>query len=131
MKYITAILLFASFTLSAGLVDAQPGRSVSVQVHTEKKVPNAGIRVKFLEMVEDSRCPRDTNCIWAGNAKIKIQVSKGGKSQIMELNTNTPTKDNKFAGYEFAVGKLTPEPASNVRINPNSYLATIKLTPVK
>ena len=131
MKYITAILLFAAFTFTTGQVIAQPGRSVSVHVHTEKKVSNTGIRVKFLEMVEDSRCPRDTNCVWAGNAKIKIQVSKGSKSQIMELNTNTPTKDNRFAGYEFAVGKLTPEPESNVRINRNGYVATIKLTPVK
>ena len=131
MKFITAILLSATLTLLPANVFAQPGRSVSVQVNTEKKLSNTGIRVKFLEMVEDSRCPRDTNCIWAGNAKIKVKVSKGGRTQVMELNTNMPNQDNKFAGYEFSVGKLTPEPRSNIRINRNGYVATIKLTPTK
>jgi len=131
MKHITAILVFTILTLVSGPVYGQSNKSISVKLRTEKKVSNTGIRVKFLEMVEDSRCPRDTNCIWAGNAKIRIEVSKGSRSQIIELNTNTPNKENRFGGYEFKVASLTPEPRSNIRINPRGYVAVISLTAVR
>jgi hypothetical protein len=131
MKHITAILLFTIFTSISGLVYGQSNKSISVKLRTEKKVSNTGIRVKFLEMVEDSRCPRDTNCIWAGNAKIRLEVAKGSRSQIIELNTNTPNRDNRFGGYEFRITSLTPEPRSNIRINPSGYVAVINITAVR
>jgi hypothetical protein len=44
----------------------------------------------------------------------------------MVLNTNRPSEGAFFAGYRFALTALTPEPASNIRINRNRYAATIE-----
>ena len=33
------------------------------------------IKIEFLEVVEDSRCPKGTTCVWAGQAKIKLWVT--------------------------------------------------------
>ena len=40
------------------------------------------IEITFLEVLEDSRCPKDVDCVWAGQAKIKVRVSEKGKEAI-------------------------------------------------
>ena len=113
----------------AEAADGQKTHSVSVKVGREKTVARTGIRVRFVEMVEDSRCPTDTNCIWAGNAKIRLRVSRKGRSKVIELNSGMENKDDRFAGYEFKLTALTPEPRSNIRINPRGYVASITIKP--
>lgn len=133
MKSITTILLIAIFTLSGISVEARGKKGmVSVQVHSEKSVPGAGFKIKFVEMVEDSRCPEGTNCVWAGNAKVKIEVRGGrGGSKSYEINSSTQPTVINYAGYEIKLTGLTPKPAANVRINPDKYLATFEVSKVK
>jgi hypothetical protein len=40
-----------------------------------------GIKVRPLTLLEDSRCPKDVNCFWAGQVRIHALVS-GGTWQI-------------------------------------------------
>jgi len=106
-------------------VNAQTAQQVSVRVKTQKSVMRDRLRIKFTA-VEDSRCPADTNCIWAGNAKVTIQVTnRRGKTQTFDLNTNLDAKSVEFDGYEITLGDVTPYPRSNVRLDPNGYTARL------
>lgn len=129
MKLTPVILLFTIISLFTFGIDAQSGRStVAVQVNTEKSVPRAGFRIKFVEMVDDSRCPVDTNCVWAGNAKVKIEVRGGrGGPQTFELNSTTAPTSVKYSGFEIKLVDLTPHMRSNVRINRNGYVAKFEV----
>jgi hypothetical protein len=129
MKLTLTILLFASFTAFPFDINAQIRTStIRVRVNTEKNVPRAGFRVRLLQVVDDSRCPEDTNCVWAGNAKVKIQVRGGrGGRRTFELNSTTQPQVATYAGYEIRLTDLTPRPRSNIRINPNGYVATIEI----
>lgn len=126
MKLLTAVfsifLAFGSFTA----VSAKQPQEISVKINEESSA-RGGIRVKFLELVDDSRCPRDTTCIWAGNAQIKVRVKKNGRSKVLVLNSNIEPKSAAFGGYTFRLVKLTPEPRSNIRINRNGFVATIEI----
>jgi hypothetical protein len=128
MKPILIILLFAVFTVLSVSVEARPGGSlVSVQLHEEKSITGAGFKIKFVEMVEDSRCPTGTTCIWAGNAKVKIEVHGGrGGTKTFELNSTTQPTVVTYAGYDIKLASLTPKPAVNVRIDPDKYVASFE-----
>ena len=45
-----------------------------------KTVKVNDLEITFLEMMEDSRCPENTQCIWAGQIVAKFNLAKGGKS---------------------------------------------------
>ena len=129
MKITTTILLFAIFTVLPVSAEASGKKgSVLLQLHQEKSVPSAGFKIKFVEMVEDSRCPAGTNCVWAGNAKVKIEVRGKGSARTFELNSTSEPTVVVFSGYEIKLLGLTPKPAANVRINPDKYLATFEVT---
>lgn len=110
-------------------VSAKKAEEISVKVN-ETSSAKGGVRVRFVEMVEDSRCPTGTDCIWAGNARIKIRVTKNGRSKVLELNSNLDPRMPVFAGHSFELKGLTPEPRSNIRINRFGYVAKIEVKKV-
>ena len=119
--------LFAIFVFGALAVVS--AKQVEVQIGHETRIRNAGIRLKFIDLIEDSRCPTDTQCIWAGNAKIKISLSNAGRlPKIFEINTGLKPQSIVFAGYEIKIIRLTPAPASNIRIRKDGYVATFAVT---
>ncbi len=123
------LIVFLLLVLAIGVLPATAaGRSetLRVQINKEKRFPKNKITVRFVELVEDSRCPTDTNCIWAGNAKIKVRVSKNGRSHELTLDTNGPKSSATAEGYSIKLIGLTPEPRSNIRINRNGYVATLE-----
>ena len=129
MRTILSALLF---TLGFGIcasVDAKTGTELKLRVAQEKTVPRTAIRIKFLSVIEDSRCPEGVNCIWAGVAKIKIQLRKAGKpAKEFELNTNQTDKTITFEGHEIKLAALTPYPKSGTAIKAASYSATLTIT---
>ncbi|HKP68028.1 MAG TPA: hypothetical protein VJV05_02015 [Pyrinomonadaceae bacterium] len=128
MKGLVASLILM---LAVGVMPVMAKRqaeTIKVQVNTEKRSPKSKLTVRFVELVEDSRCPTDVNCVWAGNAKVKIRVSKNGRSHDMTLDTNGQTQAATAEGYTIKLVELTPSPKSNIRINRNGYVATLELT---
>jgi len=61
------------------------------------------LRMKFVEVSEDSRCPRDVICIWEGRVTAVIEISTDGSSQQLELSqpglTDAPARET-YEGYE-------------------------------
>jgi hypothetical protein len=120
--FILSIFAFLSF----GSFSAVSAKQIQVQINTEARIN--GIRIKFIDMVEDSRCPTDTQCIWAGNAKIKLGLSSGGRrAKEFELNSGLKPQSIIFSGYEIKLIKLTPVPRSNIRIRKDGYVATLSV----
>ena len=98
MRILTALMLVLFGFGALSTVSAKQAERVSVKINEAAKA-KGGIQIRFVELVDDSRCPTDTNCIWAGNAKIKVRVTKNGRSKDLELNTGMEPKDVAFAGY--------------------------------
>ncbi len=121
----TLILTFAfGIFLTA---DAKTG-DVKLRLAQEKTAPGTAIKIKFLSVIEDSRCPEGVNCIWAGVAKIKIQLRKPGKpAKEVELNTSQSDKSITFEGHEIKLAALTPYPRSGSTTTAAAYSATLAI----
>ncbi len=123
------LIVFLLLVLAIGVLPATAagrGETLRVQINKEKRFPKNKLTVRFVELVEDSRCPTDTNCIWAGNAKIKVRVSKNGRSHDLTFDTNGPQSSATVEGYSIKLVGLTPSPRTNIRINRNGYVATFE-----
>jgi hypothetical protein len=57
--------------------------------------------IKFVEVLEDSRCPKDVTCIWAGRAKILVEITSEGLETIQK---------------EFIFGKVNPNESDDLII---------------
>ena len=49
-----------------------------------------GSRLAYLRLVDDSRCPPDVQCVWAGDAEIALRWQPAsGDARDVALHTNT------------------------------------------
>ncbi len=83
------------------------------------------IQVTFVRVTEDSRCPTDVQCAWAGRAVIDIQVSPtGGGPGAVQL-TLGGTSSATFGDYTVDLRDLDPSPVSTGEIEQDEYVATL------
>lgn len=54
----------------------------NVTAHLNEEVRIGDVRVKPLEVLEDSRCPPDVSCVWAGRVRLRLEVGGVGEQVI-------------------------------------------------
>lgn len=76
------------------------------------------MNVTFKRMVEDSRCPKDVQCVWAGNATAEVEfMGVSTRPRVIQLSTTNDenkghfTKQN-FNGYTISLLEVSPETTS-------------------
>lgn len=108
-----AILILIS-SLSFGQ-DSPKTPKIGVKVPEGETVVLKGVTVKFLEVIEDSRCPEGVNCMWAGRAIVKAEVTSNGKTEEVtlifgETRPGEEKNTNLFTSEEFVINGLTLNP---------------------
>jgi hypothetical protein len=97
-----------------------------VIVPGEEIVVDGLLRVTFLEVAEDSRCPIDALCVWQGNGAVVIGLRMGmGPTRSFTLNTSVAPRAVTHGGYTIGLLELTPAPVSTARIDPRHYRARL------
>lgn len=123
---VLSILIFAA----AAVLPAQVSEH-NVEAGKSVYVKGSRLTIRFVEVVEDNRCPRDVNCIWAGNAKVKLLVSRGKAApKEIELNTGIEPRAVTVFGYELMLKGLTPYP-DNSKPSRENATALISVKTVK
>jgi hypothetical protein len=85
MKKLLLIFSIVSIVVSCqALAQKQDTPETVFNVPLTKTSTQAGVSITLVAVVEDSRCPRDTTCIWAGKAVVKILVS-GADQELQEI----------------------------------------------
>jgi hypothetical protein len=89
-------------------------------------VRDVDLRVQFVEVTGDSRCPADAICITGGDALVHIRVSDGGSASTYELHTGDSSRASIVHGsVKIALVELQPYPFSSKTIAPGDYRATL------
>jgi len=129
-KIMKTIFLTLILTLVFGsIVSAQGNGTLKVRVNQQKTHARSKLKISFVSLVEDSRCPVGAKCVWAGNAKIQVKITDSrGRSETFEMNTNMGAQGASFGGYAVNLVEVTPRPATNIRINRNAYTATFEIS---
>lgn len=81
----------------------------------EGLLASENLRLRFTDVLEDSRCPTQVECFWTGQARIAISVHPDGSgSTNVEFNTNpAPGQTVKVADvgqYSIELLSLDPYP---------------------
>jgi hypothetical protein len=78
-----------------------------------------------VRVVDDSRCPSDVTCVWAGEVKVQLST---------RINAAEAVQHEITAGQQATVGalrlivvKVQPEPISTRKISPEEYRVTLKV----
>ena len=83
------------------------------------------IEVKFVELVSDSRCPKNVSCIWAGEVVIMVDIFKNGKKiEHKKMTFNALGKGNEIyvsKGLIITGVNISPYPVYGEKIAVEDY----------
>ena len=120
------LLLFACAPrLAEGTYLIEPGADILLAAgeHLRPERRSADL-FTFMEVVEDSRCPRDVQCIQAGRAVVRVRILRGG-----EQTEETVTVDGQAIPTDagpLELRSLDPYPDTSVD-QPEPYRLTVRL----
>jgi len=91
-------------------------------------IGDTGLRIRFVGVEGDSRCPADAVCIQGGDAIVWIEVtSAGGRVTTYDLHTGG-MRPVEYGSLTIALVQLSPYPFSAQTIQPSEYRATLRVT---
>jgi hypothetical protein len=97
-----------------------PGEAASID--------GTGLRVQFIRVMADSRCPADAICIWIGDATVHLRVFEGTAASDYDLHTaNSEQQTIEHGGMRISLVQLQPYPFSHRTIQPSDYRATLEV----
>src|SRR5262249_18319974 len=105
------------------------GQQFDLKINQEALVEGEGLTVGFESVLEDSRCPEGAVCVWSGNAKIRLKLSKQKQAPAsVELNTHAGSKSSSYLNYEIRLVELKPRPKADKPVQSDEYNATLIVT---
>jgi hypothetical protein len=104
------------------------GQEFNLRVGQQAEVEGGRFRVRFASVVNDSRCPPDVTCVWAGNAEVLIEAEAGRSRARLKLNTqdgvNFP-KERRHQQYSVELVELSSHSRKNSGKKATDYVATL------
>ncbi|MBV1924083.1 MAG: hypothetical protein KUG68_08655 [Flavobacteriaceae bacterium] len=112
---------------------------IAIKVAIGKTIQLKNHSIKFIEVLEDSRCPEYVNCIWAGRARISVEIKDEsdnivqkellfGQTKPGEIVDNTlfSNEDSNIKGLT-----LSPYPNSEKQTEKDAYRLLIEVDTLK
>ena len=144
MKILINALVFLSICLFVSLSSravAENSPSLKIALSQQITLADKALTVTFKQIEEDSRCPADAHCIWAGQATISIEVSApdnppailtltmpGGVPQLSPFAAISSDNKIVYAGYVIQLIGLEPYPHAKSTAEMSMPIATLKIT---
>ena len=138
-----AFALLLLVTLTSCSQTPAPGsapeeKTLSLTEGQGASIANGG-RVTFANVVNESRCPKGTTCVWAGTATVRFQLIPSAGSSEIDVLTVLPggvSKDDianllpvDTLGVRLTLAELTPYPEAGKE--PGKRHAMLRVLPAK
>lgn len=107
-------------------IPAEPGVAFELPVGKTAALNGSGARITFKQVKEDSRCPTDVTCVWAGDARIELTISRNGSSDDTKFLTLSPANSEARSGdLQIRFVGLAPVPRQADAGAPRAYVAQL------
>lgn len=82
-----------------------------------------GIRVRPLSIIEDSRCPINAVCVWAGRIVVRTEVRASARREIHSLELGKPLP---IDGGTLTLTEVEPSQLAGSETEPRAYRFTFR-----
>jgi hypothetical protein len=116
---------------------AESKRSVLVQTGSDfdlvtgetARVSGSFVNITFTGVREDSRCPADVQCVWQGNAAVRLALRHAnGRVTDTVLSLNQEPHSMRYENLFVAVRDLNPQRRTDHPLKPEDYTVTLRVT---
>jgi hypothetical protein len=108
---------------------ARLNQNFDIKAGRKALIKSEGLNINFQEVAEDSRCPENVKCVWAGNAKVVLTLSKAGRpAETVNLNTGLDPRQISYQGYDIKLVDVSPHRKTDAPVSKKDYAVTLIVT---
>ncbi len=123
------LLSFFFLLFSCGAKKMQAKKTIII---SQKETKTSDTYLKLKNVLNDSRCPQGTNCIWAGEVTTILQVYKNNEAvEEKSITFNSKNRDENYKWLENFYSKkiksvsVLPYPKDGIEIKKEDYFIEI------
>jgi hypothetical protein len=91
-------------------------------------INSASVRLEFVEVTGESRCPANVQCVWAGDAIVHVRALDGAAVADYELHAGDSRRSAaSHRQLRIELVQLEPYPVSTRPIGQDDYRATLRV----
>ena len=117
--------LFAAALVSGCVTAQQYNDDGSIDAKLGQTVTVGGPKVTPLKVLEDSRCPMEARCIWAGRVRLSVRIETGAGTKVQELASDKPLP---VADGVLELQGVMPPRSTQHPLKPSDYRFTLKFS---
>ncbi|MET0519104.1 MAG: hypothetical protein ABW005_09745 [Burkholderiaceae bacterium] len=115
-------------------IQIERGKGFALRVGESAQSADGALRIGFDGVSADSRCPTGEQCVWAGDASVRIWLQQGaGPRERREMRVAPGASPSSAAlpgrDLELRLLRLEPYPVSGKAVDPAAYVLTLVLAP--
>ncbi|UCC81236.1 MAG: hypothetical protein JSW64_07740 [Candidatus Zixiibacteriota bacterium] len=141
---LTALIMSACFIISCGYACKKQSKETEIQkttisasldssfqlMHNQTAVIEPeNLSIKFVNVTEDSRCPVGVECIWAGQAKIEVEIKREDEEPEIIVLTSQAGREElaemQVKDYFIKLLKVEPPRQKDVELKLSDYNITL------
>lgn len=93
-----------------GQVCARLGEAFDVRVGQTAYIADTRLSIRVESVPEDSRCPRDVQCVWAGNARVALELRDGENTDTASVNSTL--EPNAVTRWSYRIELVDVQPGT-------------------
>lgn len=122
-------LLLGSCARETEEVRVTLGQESSLRVGQSVTISGEELEIRFVEVVEDSRCPRDVTCVWEGKVSCIVEITyRESLHQVVLIQpglTSQPSRE-PFREYQMSF-HVEPYPEADWEIPKDDYRLLLRV----
>ena len=111
-----------------GVVCTRLGEEFNLRVGETAYIADTRLSIRLNAVPEDSRCPRDVVCVWAGNARVSLSLRDFSNVDAVDVNSTIEPRTVTRWGYTVQLVDVQPVPISGQPIAAQDYVVRLVVT---
>jgi hypothetical protein len=132
LSFLSIFLVFSLAAWScgaAGDVTAYLGQEFTLPVGKTASIEGESLSIRFVEVIDDSRCPEGVECVWAGEAQCRLHFTLAGSPAEMVIVQPGGGADARDYFIQYRIDfRLEPYPQEGQSIDPSDYRLIMTIT---
>jgi hypothetical protein len=113
-----------------GPVCARLGEAFDIRIGETAYIADTRLSIRLDSVPEDSRCPSDVQCPWAGNARVALTLRDGPNTDAASVNSTLEPRAVTRWDYRIELMDVRPVPVSGQPISPTQYVIRLLVSRV-
>lgn len=92
--------------------------TVRVPLGQEASTRDGRLTLRYVKLVNESRCPANAVCVWQGDAAVQLEAQGAGGTASVTIHTALEPKVLELSGYQVSLLEVQPYPGTGNQASP-------------